>query len=267
MKYYVYHLIDPRTNSPFYVGKGRGQRMYSHLRAVLNGHNPNGNSYLANRIRKILSLGMKFGYRKIVENVSEEDAFNVEVSEIKKYGIRGKGCLCNLTEGGEGVSGLKHTPEQIEANRQRALVYFSNPDFRKKYDAGRNRVDWESVRRKQSDSLKRRFQDPNFRKTHREKMKQVHSLDEAIKSNSIRISRFYQLHPEHRNRLSCIQKKLWASGKYNGSRTKEWTFISPGGESKTFSNLSSFCREYNLTEANMRAVAAGRRKTHKGWTI
>ena len=29
MKYYVYHLIDPRDDSVFYVGKGQGNRSFS----------------------------------------------------------------------------------------------------------------------------------------------------------------------------------------------------------------------------------------------
>ncbi len=31
-EYYVYLLIDPRSNKPFYVGKGKGNRCYDHLR-------------------------------------------------------------------------------------------------------------------------------------------------------------------------------------------------------------------------------------------
>ena len=34
--YYVYHLIDPKTNLPFYVGKGRGDRMFHHEKYVKN---------------------------------------------------------------------------------------------------------------------------------------------------------------------------------------------------------------------------------------
>ena len=33
LKYYVYLYIDPRTGNPFYVGKGKGNRMNSHLKA------------------------------------------------------------------------------------------------------------------------------------------------------------------------------------------------------------------------------------------
>lgn len=34
LKTYVYRLIDPRNEETFYVGKGRGDRVFAHIRAV-----------------------------------------------------------------------------------------------------------------------------------------------------------------------------------------------------------------------------------------
>jgi len=31
LKYYVYALIDPRNNKPFYIGKGKDNRIYNHV--------------------------------------------------------------------------------------------------------------------------------------------------------------------------------------------------------------------------------------------
>lgn len=35
LKYYVYLLIDPDTNEPFYVGKGKDDRVFSHINIIL----------------------------------------------------------------------------------------------------------------------------------------------------------------------------------------------------------------------------------------
>src|SRR4051812_6159550 len=34
--WYVYRLIDPRTGHTFYVGKGRGDRLFEHVKGALN---------------------------------------------------------------------------------------------------------------------------------------------------------------------------------------------------------------------------------------
>ncbi|HIO04524.1 MAG TPA: GIY-YIG nuclease family protein, partial [Gammaproteobacteria bacterium] len=34
MKYYVYLLLDPITDEIFYVGKGKGNRVFSHLKDI-----------------------------------------------------------------------------------------------------------------------------------------------------------------------------------------------------------------------------------------
>ena len=36
LKYYVYRLIDPRTGQTFYVGKGKGNRVFEHAKNAID---------------------------------------------------------------------------------------------------------------------------------------------------------------------------------------------------------------------------------------
>lgn len=58
IRHYVYMLLDPRTDpaEPFYVGKGKGDRIFDHLHAAIE--SPQESDKLE-RIRKIISDGME----------------------------------------------------------------------------------------------------------------------------------------------------------------------------------------------------------------
>jgi hypothetical protein len=118
--YYVYHLIDPRTNIPFYVGKGRYNRMYRHEKNVLNNRIPNKNNHLFHKIKKILTECGYIKYSKILENADEKIAYLKEAEEIKRIGRTNlkTGPLCNLTEGGDGS---KFISEELERKRREKL--------------------------------------------------------------------------------------------------------------------------------------------------
>jgi len=111
--FYVYHLIDPRNNLPFYVGKGKDKRMYDHEHLVRNGKIPQNNTYLFRKIKKILSAGLTINYKKIYENLFEQDALDKEVEEegrLKKEGIK----LCNLVPCGSGGNYFQYmSPSKI----------------------------------------------------------------------------------------------------------------------------------------------------------
>ena len=84
--------------------------MYAHEKCVMNGSRREHNPFLFGRIKDILLSGNNVSCVKIKENQTEHDALLLESSEIQKYGRRniGTGELCNLTDGGGGMSGYKH---------------------------------------------------------------------------------------------------------------------------------------------------------------
>ena len=95
--YYVYAYLrsqDSRTapaGTPYYIGYGKGQRAYNKHRIPV----PKDKS-------KIVFLH---------ENLYENQAKGLEIQEIYRYGRKdlGTGILTNLTNGGEGVSGMIHS--------------------------------------------------------------------------------------------------------------------------------------------------------------
>jgi len=103
-QYYVYIYLNPLqpgvysttthtfSFKPFYVGKGKGDRLYDHLKgARYTRSTKHGNIHKINTIRKIQSNGAQPIIFKIAENLYEDDALDLELSLIlelkQKYGL------------------------------------------------------------------------------------------------------------------------------------------------------------------------------------
>lgn len=91
--FYVYHLIDPRNNLVFYVGKGKNNRMFKHEKCVKLGKMPNGNKKLFDKITEIISLNLNIKYEKVFETENEKEAYEYENYLINNFGIEN---LCNV---------------------------------------------------------------------------------------------------------------------------------------------------------------------------
>lgn len=92
--YYVYELIDPRTNKVFYVGKGTGDRAYHHTKSVLNGNaseNPHKDRKIANILDEGLTPRINFVYNDIED---EAYAYTLEESLQLKYGLDSLTNIC-----------------------------------------------------------------------------------------------------------------------------------------------------------------------------
>lgn len=50
------------------------------------------------------------------------------------------------------------------------------------------------------------------------------------------------------------------------AKAKTYIVTSPDGDEQTITNLSKFCRENNLSQGHMSAVALEKKCSHKGWT-
>ena len=95
----MYEHVRADTGAVFYVGKGSGNRA-----RIANKHH---RSRFWMRTRD--SAG-GFSIRYVAVGLEEELAFLIEVERIAQLKARGVQ-LCNMTDGGDGVSGIERTPE------------------------------------------------------------------------------------------------------------------------------------------------------------
>lgn len=71
--FYVYHLVDPRDDSCFYVGKGSGLRAWSHALDVRKGRSFS-NAEKTNRIVEIHAAGFEVHVEIVFRTESEREA-------------------------------------------------------------------------------------------------------------------------------------------------------------------------------------------------
>jgi len=242
--YYVYELIDPRNNKPFYIGKGTGLRMYFHAKNVKRGKIPHGNKKLFNKIKKIMNGNMKIKYKKIFITENENDAYEKEIKRINEIGIDS---LCNLTYGGEGLRATNEVVGKI-VNTRRKNGNYKMSDYTK-----------DLISKSISKVMKERWKNKEFRKKMSEKLSGENSpvkrpeVREKI-SNSLKGKVFSQ---ERRRKISEIRKgKTWEEI-YSKSGLEKMRSINFFGENNQFYGKTH-------TEENKKLFAQYAKELHTG---
>lgn len=108
LKTYVYRLIDPRNGETFYIGKGHGNRVFSHIRAEpdLEGDDLDNK---VKRIREIRLAGFEVAHVIHRHGMDDKTAFEVECALIDAYPG-----LTNMVGGAGGNDyGVMHAQEII----------------------------------------------------------------------------------------------------------------------------------------------------------
>lgn len=108
LKVYVYRLIDPRNGETFYVGKGRGNRVFQHALGIAAEHQGELPEKL-DRVRAIRLAGLDVAHVIHRHGLDDAQAFEVEAALIDAYPG-----LANRQSGHGTERGLAHAIEIVE---------------------------------------------------------------------------------------------------------------------------------------------------------
>lgn len=123
--FYVYIHRRASNNNPFYIGNGKGRRGWAATK---------GSDRTTRWIRTAIKNGVIIEIAQ--DSMLEEDAFLLEMWLIAKFRNNGHD-LCNLTDGGEGASGLKKT-EEDRLSRARIVFDSLGNEYKSLQDAARH---------------------------------------------------------------------------------------------------------------------------------
>lgn len=175
MKYFVYQLVDPRNDKPFYIGKGCRSRPNHHLNENAN------NTTNMRKYNKIQSI-RKDGLEPIIEIVqrfeNESDAYALETELISNTSD-----LTNLQPGGVGGFGSPTWKTDNPSSRSIGQTY------EERY--GVDKAKWmKEIRSKKltgrvfTDESKGKMSESAKKRDHTFKQKQIHTPDGVFSSMS-----------------------------------------------------------------------------------
>jgi hypothetical protein len=124
LKYYVYLLKDPINDEIFYVGKGTGNRIFSHLNFALA--NPDRSDKL-NKIRAIRRRGEEVEHIILRHGLSENEALEVEAAILDFVDFLEIEGLTNLVKGRESEERGYMTASDIIAQYAAKRIDISEP--------------------------------------------------------------------------------------------------------------------------------------------
>lgn len=118
LKFYVYRLIDPRNGETFYVGKGRGNRVFQHVVGAAEAEDEN-DDLKFQRIKEIRAAGLEVGHIIHRHGIETPDiAYQIEAALIDAY----PGLSNRVTGHHSGDYGVAHADEIIRRYQAEPFV-------------------------------------------------------------------------------------------------------------------------------------------------
>lgn len=220
--FYLYYLrrpdkidpLDPSRGQPFYAGKGSNCRIKGHRKeAEKLLHKPGRKQYKISIIHSLWKQGLDFEEDIYLDDLSEEDAFALEMAAIEQYGRKdnGTGILANLTDGGEGKFGY-HISDETKLKMKLAHLGEKHYQYGKHWSDSRRQefIKTLSKKRKQKEEamdINQLFK-PRPRSTHTNTPHPLKLFFRARGISQIAICKLLNLPGLHQSSLS-----MWLSGK------------------------------------------------------
>lgn len=110
LKSYVYMLLDPQDDKPFYVGKGIDNRVFNHLACALADTDTSTAKY--DKIREIIQRDEAVKHVIVRHGLTENEAFQIEASLIDTLTYCGL-LLSNIVGGHNSIEKGLRTSEEI----------------------------------------------------------------------------------------------------------------------------------------------------------
>lgn len=221
-RFYVYLWLRYKDSkhgpklSPYYVGKGCGNRAF----------NPRQRRVKPPKDRSYIVFAQ--------EGLTEQEAFDLERYYIALYGRKdlGTGILGNFTDGGEGVSGLKHSQES------------------------RNKISQAHKGKKVSQETRDKLSRAST--GHQHFLGKSHTQEARAKISLANMGNqnfWGKTHTkEARSRIAQARLRYL------------YELTNSNGDIYVTDNLTDFTKQHGLSQGNLVNVIHGKRKSHKGWT-
>jgi hypothetical protein len=193
-KFYTYAHYRNDTNELFYIGKGTEKRAWKRA----------DRSELWSRITKKHGRTVQI----LAYWDTEQEAFDHEKLLISCFRDMGKN-LINFTDGGDGISGYRHTDETRKKLSENGKKLYSNKEYAKRMAAIRKEQWTKEAREKASKSSKKVWTE-DVKKQHSEILKKSYSSEEMRKVQADK-NRKYRESKEGRKAMAERSKKYWNS--------------------------------------------------------
>lgn len=118
LRHYVYRLVDPRNGETFYVGKGKGDRVFAHARAELTAPEAAADDVKLGRIHRIRNAGLEVGHVIHRHGMDDQTARVVEAALIDAYPG-----LTNRASPPDGDLGVMHAEEIVRLYRAKPATF------------------------------------------------------------------------------------------------------------------------------------------------